>query len=118
MSGHEKIDYVELPANDLRANKAFFNKAFGWQFEDFGEEYTAFANQGLDGGFYKADLKSVAANGSALVVFLSENLEATQQKIIDSGGTIVQQIFSFPGGRRFHFTDPCGNEYAVWSKEA
>lgn len=116
MSGHEKIDYVELPAHDLAANKAFFNKTFGWVFEDFGDEYTAFANQGLDGGFYKADLKSVASEGSALVVFLSENLEATQQKIIDNGGTIIKQIFSFPGGQRFHFSDPCGNEYAVWSK--
>lgn len=116
MSQHEKINYIELPANDLPANKKFFQQAFGWQFEDFGEEYTAFANQGVDGGFYKSDLKSVSAEGSALVVFLSERLEETQQKIVDSGGAIVQEIFSFPGGRRFHFTDPCGNEYAVWTK--
>ena len=114
MSKHEKIDYIELPASDIAANKDFFSKAFGWEFEDFGDEYTAFANQGVDGGFYKADLKSVASNGSALVVFLSEDLEATEQKIIDCGGSIVQDIFSFPGGRRFHFTDPCGNEYAAW----
>ena len=116
MSQHEKIDYVEFPASDLTANKVFFNKTFGWVFEDFGDEYTAFANQGIDGGFYKADLKSIAANGSALVVFLSKDLEATQQKIVDNGGSILQEIFSFPGGRRFHFADPCGNEYAVWSK--
>ncbi len=116
MSKHEKIDYIELPANDIAANKDFFSKAFGWEFEDFGDDYTAFANQGVDGGFYKADLKSVASNGSALVVFLSEDLEATEQKIIDCGGSIVQDIFSFPGGRRFHFTDPCGNEYAAWCK--
>ncbi len=116
MSDQEKIDYVELPASDLDANKAFFASAFGWEFEDFGSDYTAFANQGLDGGFYKADLKSVASNGSALVVFLSKDLEATQKKIIDSGGSILREIFSFPGGQRFHFADPCGNEYAVWSK--
>lgn len=121
MSHHEKIDYVELPATDMAATKRFFEQAFGWKFEDFGEEYTAFSpgpltNGGVDGGFYKSDKKSVAADGSALVVFLSERLEDTQQKIIDSGGTIVQEIFSFPGGRRFHFTDPSGNEYAVWTK--
>ena len=116
MSVDEKIDYVELPASDLTANKEFFNKAFGWEFEDFGAEYTAFSNQGIDGGFYKADLKSVTSNGSALIVFLSHNLEATEQRIRDCGGRIVQEIFSFPGGQRFHFTDPCGNEYAVWSK--
>lgn len=116
MTIHEKIDYVELPARDIPANKNFFEKAFGWQFQDFGEEYTAFENQGVDGGFYKSDKKSVASEGSALVVFLSEHLEQTQQRIVASGGTIVQEIFSFPGGRRFHFNDPCGNEYAVWSK--
>ena len=116
MTIHEKIDYIELPACDIPANKKFFELAFGWQFEDFGEEYTAFANQGVDGGFYKSDKKSVTSDGSALVVFLSERLEETQQRIEDCGGSIVQEIFSFPGGRRFHFSDPCGNEYAVWSK--
>ena len=116
MTIHEKIDYIELPACDIPANKKFFELAFGWQFADFGKEYTAFANQGVDGGFYKSDKKSVTSDGSALVVFLSEQLEETQQRIEDCGGSIVQEIFSFPGGRRFHFSDPCGNEYAVWSK--
>lgn len=116
MSEHEKIDYIELPANDFAANKLFFEKAFAWQFEDFGDDYTAFSDQGLDGGFYKSDLKSTTANGSALVVFLSNDLEATLDKVTACGGTIVQEIFSFPGGRRFHFSDPCGNEYAVWTK--
>ncbi len=116
MSEHEKIDYVELPANDLSANKVFFEKAFGWEFEDFGDGYTAFSNQGVDGGFYKSDLTSSTANGAALVVFFSIDLAATQKKVTDSGGTILQPIFSFPGGQRFHFSDPCGNEYAVWTK--
>ncbi len=116
MTIHEKIDYIELPASDIAANKKFFKLAFGWEFEDFGDEYTAFANQGVDGGFYKSDKKSVASDGSALVVFLSERLEETQRRILDCGGTVVQEIFSFPGGRRFHFCDPCGNEYAVWCK--
>lgn len=116
MSQHEKIDYVEFPSSDLVATKRFFEKAFGWTFEDFGDEYTAFSNQGLDGGFYQSDLTSTTAKGSALIVFFSDDLEGTQQKVTESGGTIIQEIFAFPGGRRFHFNDPCGNEYAVWTK--
>ena len=116
MSEHEKIDYVELPASNLASVKQFFTKAFGWQFEDFGTGYTAFSNQGVDGGFYQSDLKSSANAGAALVVFYSDKLEETQTKIVDAGGSILREIFSFPGGRRFHFADPCGNEYAVWTK--
>jgi len=116
LSEHEKIDYIELPANDLSAVKKFFEAAFNWQFEDFGDGYTAFSNQGVDGGFYKSDLRSTAAAGAALVIFYSDDLESTEEKITSAGGKIVQPIFSFPGGSRFHFADPCGNEYAVWTK--
>lgn len=115
MNEHEKINYVEFPSRDIEKTKEFFSKAFGWRFEDFGPEYTAFSNQGLDGGFFKSDLVVTAAKGSALVVFYSEDLESTQAKIESAGGTISQAIFNFPGGRRFHFNDPNGNEYAVWS---
>lgn len=116
MSEHEKIDYVELPASDLAAVKQFFTTAFGWQFEDFGDGYTAFSNEGVDGGFYKSSMKSSADAGAALVVFYSDKLEETQTKITNAGGSILREIFSFPGGQRFHFADPCGNEYAVWTK--
>ena len=112
---HEKINYVELAANDLAATKAFFKEAFQWDFSDYGPEYTAFSNAGLEGGFYQADLKASAAQGSALVVFYSKTLEATQAKVEAAGGVISTAIFSFPGGRRFHFTEPSGNEFAVWS---
>lgn len=115
MNNHEKINYVEFPAKDLLATKAFFEQAFNWQFEDYGPEYSAFSNQGLDGGFYKADLKSSADQGAALIVFYSHDLEATQEKIMSAKGIITKEIFSFPGGRRFHFTEPSGNEFAVWS---
>lgn len=115
MNVHEKINYVEFPSRDIEKTKEFFSKAFGWRFEDFGPEYTAFSNQGLDGGFFKSDLVVTAAKGSALVVFYSEDLESTQSKVELAGGTISQAIFNFPGGRRFHFNDPNGNEYAVWS---
>ena len=116
MLEHEKINYLEFPARDLEAVKTFFTRAFGWSFTDYGPEYTSFAGEGLDGGFYRADLSASTAQGSVLVVFYSKELEQTQQKIESSGGSIVKPIFSFPGGRRFHFADPNGNEYAVWSE--
>lgn len=115
MPDHEKINYVEFPARDIDATKAFFTSAFGWNFVDYGPDYTAFSNEGLDGGFYKSDLCVTTDSGSALVVFYSKALEQTQDKIERAGGSVVKPIFSFPGGRRFHFCDPNGNEYAVWS---
>ena len=115
MNDHEKINYLELPAKDLEATKAFFTQVFNWQFTDYGPEYTAFDNQGVEGGFFKADLVSETKNGSALIVFYSENLEATMEKISAAGGKIVKDIFTFPGGRRFHFAEPSGSEFAVWS---
>jgi len=110
-----KIDYIEFPAADFDAVQAFYESAFGWTFTDFGPEYRSFADGRLDGGFFRSDLKSTTANGSALVIIYAENLEETNGKVVASGGKIVKDIFSFPGGRRFQFTDPNGNELAVWS---
>jgi len=115
MNEHEKINYVEFPSKDLQATKAFFASVFGWSFVDYGAEYTAFSNEGIDGGFYQSNLTATTADGGALVVFYSKDLENTQQKIEDAGGSIIKPVFPFPGGRRFHFTDPNGNEYAAWS---
>ncbi len=115
MNQHERLNYVEFAAADLESTKAFFSEVFAWQFEDFGPEYTAFHNAGLKGGFYKAEKNANSEQGSALLVFYSESLEQTQEKIKKAGGTILQAIFSFPGGRRFHFSEPSGNELAVWS---
>jgi hypothetical protein len=110
-----KISYVELPSRDIRAAKDFFSSVFGWTFVDYGSEYTAFDNAGLDGGFFKSDMAARTDKGSALVILYSRELEETLDKVEKSGGTIVKPIFSFPGGRRFHFIDPSGNEFAVWS---
>jgi len=115
MSKYEKINYIEFPAHDLIATKTFFIKAFNWTFTDYGPEYTAFNDGFIDGGFFKADLKSSAKQGSALIVLLSEDLEASEKKIAECGGKISVPIFTFPGGRRFHFIEPSGNEMAVWS---
>ena len=114
MPEHEKINYLEFPAKDLAATKIFFVEVFNWSFEDYGPDYIAFSNQGVDGGFFKADLASSTKNGAALTVFYSDDLEATLAKVTAGGGEIVKPIFSFPGGRRFHFTEPSGNEFAVW----
>ena len=116
MNQHEKINYVELPSRDLESTKTFFIECFNWNFTDYGSEYTSFSNQGLDGGFFLSELIASTESGSALIVFYSENLEETQSKVENSGGKIIKPIFSFPGGRRFHFTEPGGNEFAVWSE--
>ena len=115
MNVHEKFSYVEYHVRDLKVTKDFFSAAFGWIFQDYGPDYTSFTDQGLDGGFRKSNLKSSSSDGAALLVFYSNDLEATEKKVTGSGGTIVQPIFSFPGGRRFHFTEPSGNEFAVWT---
>jgi len=115
MNEHEKINYVEFPAKNIEETKKFFSSAFGWSFVDYGPEYTAFSNEGLDGGFFKASINSSTSNGAALIVLYSNNLNETQKKIEQSNGIIIKPIYSFPGGHRFHFTDPNGNEFAVWS---
>lgn len=116
MNEHEKINYVEYPAKDLAATKGFFEKAFGWSFTDYGPTYSAFSGEGLDGGFYQSNLAASTEQGSALIVFYSAKLEETQAKIERAGGRILKPIFSFPGGRRFHFAEPSGNEFAVWGE--
>lgn len=115
MSNHEKLNYLEYAAKDLVATKAFFEAVFAWTFTDYGPEYVAFDNQGLEGGFYKADLSSKSGQGAALTVFYSDDLDATLAKVVASGGVIVKPVFDFPGGRRFHFEEPSGNEFAVWA---
>ena len=115
MSANITINYIELPANDLELIKSFYTNTFGWAFQDFGPEYTAFNDGNIDGGFYHSNISSKTSNGAVLVVLYSEDLETTQDIIKQNGGSIVKEIFAFPGGRRFHFEDPAGNELAVWS---
>jgi len=106
------INYVEFKANDLEKIKEFYTTCFEWTFTDYGPTYTAFSNSGLQGGFEKTDAASI--NG-ALVVLYHKDLDLIKNTIVKAGGTITKDIFSFPGGRRFHFADPSGNELAVWS---
>ncbi len=107
-----RMDYVELAATDIEETKSFYSQVFGWQFTDYGPEYTSFTDGRLGGGFTLAPEVSA---GGPLVVIYSTSLEEIEASVRESGGQIVREIFEFPGGRRFHFTDPSGNELAVWS---
>ena len=100
----------------MELTKAFFGEVFDWSFVDYGPDYVACTNAGIDIGFFKSDLTALTSSGSVLIVFYSDALEETLAKIEKTKGTITKPIFSFPGGRRFHFSDPNGNEFAVWAE--
>lgn len=108
---HQQVQYLEFLSRNLEKVKAFYTAAFGWVFTDYGPEYTAFEGDFVDGGFTIGE----PSKGSILVVLYSEDLEGTRTNVIDAGGVISKEIFSFPGGRRFQFLDPDGYELAVWS---
>ena len=109
------INYIELPALDFDAVQAFYAGAFGWVFTDYGEQYRAFNDGRLDGGFTRSDKVSSTAHGAALVILYAADLEAAREAVLAHGGVLSMDIFAFPGGRRFQFLDPHGNELAVWS---
>ncbi len=115
MPTHEQLDYLELPASDFPGTQTFYTQVFDWQFEAYGPDYLAFDRQGLDGGFYRSDLVMTQANCGALAIFYSSDLEATLAKIKDQRAKISRDVLHFPGGRRFHFLDPNGNELGVWT---
>jgi predicted enzyme related to lactoylglutathione lyase len=118
MGSDNQIDYIEFQATDPSATRNFFEQLFGWKFADYGPDYTSFEDGRIAGGFARAEKRSTIASGGVLVVFYHPRLEEVRQKVIDLGGRITADIFSFPGGRRFHFTEPSGNECAIWSEEA
>jgi uncharacterized protein len=107
-----RIDYIELPATNVVTAKKFYADAFGWTFTDYGPDYTSFMDGRLAGGLMKV---ATVQRGGPLVVIFAVDLAAAEQRVRSAGGVIVEPIFSFPGGHRFHFTDPSGNELAVWS---
>ncbi len=108
-----KIDYVEFPGADLTATKGFYEAAFGWSFTDYGPGYAAFEGEGTDGGFQS---DSAEAPTKPLVILYAHDLEAMEAKVRAAGGEVTRAIQPFPGGRRFHFRDPAGNELGVWSE--
>ena len=115
MDQTNKIIYVEFHASDLVKTKAFFTDVFGWTFTDYGPDYTSFVDGQIAGGFFRSDKRASAAEGSVMVVIFHPQLEETLRRVADHGGNITREIFSYPGGRRFHFTETSGNELSVCS---
>lgn len=109
---HEQVQYIEFLTKDIARAKHFYTNSFGWQFTDYGPNYTAFEGDYVDGGFTIGE----PVKGTILVVLYSEDIETTKSKVINAGGVIVKDTFNFPGGKRFQFTDPDGYELAVWSE--
>ncbi|MCB0715311.1 MAG: VOC family protein [Chitinophagaceae bacterium] len=112
MATNNHINYIEFKARDLSAIKHFYTGVFEWTFTDYGPDYVAFSNSGLEGGFERA---IPSKETGALVVLFHEDLALIKSKVLAAGGTLIKDIFSFPGGSRFHFADPAGNELAIWS---
>jgi predicted enzyme related to lactoylglutathione lyase len=112
-SDHDRrIDYIEFPVADVAPAKRFYARVFGWEFTDYGPDYTSFVDGRLSGGFRGG---SPAVPGGPLVVIYALDLDAVQAAVVAAGGVITKPTFAFPGGRRFHFRDPAGHELAVWS---
>jgi len=107
-----KLDYLEMPATDIDATKTFYAAAFGRTFQDYGPTYAAF-DQGLNGGF---DADPADRSRAPLPVLFSADLDAMLARVEAAGGIVLKMPYAFPGGRRFHFRDPAGNELAVWSE--
>lgn len=113
MNIENRIDYVEIPVTDPARARDFFVALFGWSNQEWGADYISFSDGRLEGGFRRSD--EPAPSTGVLIVFYSENLERDRKRVVELGATISQDIFSFPGGQRFHFVDPEGTEFAIWS---
>lgn len=105
-----RINFIELPASDLGAARNFYSAVFGWDLTDFGPSYSCTMTGAVDLGL-QGDLTE--ASRAPLPVVLVEDIERAQTAVAESGGTISKPVFSFPGGRRFHFRDPNGLELAI-----
>jgi uncharacterized protein len=113
---HHAIDYVEFAVTDIEAAKAFYGAAFGWSLADYGPDYAGIQSGGKEVGGLRRDSEVQA--GGPLVIIYSKDLEGSVEAVRAAGGAILKPIYAFPGGRRFHFADPAGNELAVWSDQS
>lgn len=112
---HHRLDYVELAAPDLEAAKAFYADVFGWTFNDYGPDYAGIRSPDGDGEVGGLTPHAAAGSGTPLVIIYSDDLDATLAAVRAAAGRVTTEPYDFPGGRRFHFADPGGNELAVWS---
>jgi len=108
-----RVDYVELSVGAGPGARKFYESAFGWSFEEWGPDYLAF-NDGREAG----GLRVEAQRRSPLVILLADDLDAVRASVTRAGGKVLGPDHVFPGGRRFHFLDPDGNEVAVWTKKS
>ena len=114
MSTNNHVDYIELPMSSASKIKEFYSSVFQWTFTDWGENYISFEGAGIDGGFNGFDEVKVESPG-VLPVIYADDLKSKLEVVRNAGGKIIKDIYEFPGGKRFHFLDPAGNELAVWS---
>ncbi len=110
------IDYIELAATDIAATKAFYSALFCWTFTDWGDTYISFEGAGIDGGF--DGTRKPAGQAGTMVVLKHEDLESLVDQVREFGGKVTAEIFAFPGGERFQFLDPNGNEIAVFRERS
>jgi uncharacterized protein len=113
-STHHGIDYIEFTVSDMAEAQRFYAEAFGWRFNDYGPDYAGIRRgDGEAGGF---SVGAPVASGGPLVILYSDDLDDSLARVSAAGGVITHEPFDFPGGRRFHFRDPSGNELAVWTR--
>lgn len=110
------IDYIEIPVTDLEKAREFLAAMFGWSFQEWGPDYFSFNDGRLNGGLRHTDGPGPVSG--VLLVFYSEDLQRDVARVQELGATISREIFDFPGGKRFHFVDPAGTEFAIWSDAA
>jgi len=115
---HHRVNYFEMGSTDNAAMKVFYGKVFGWTFTDWGEAYVEITGAGVSGGFDTERAVNAGAISGTVVMVYSDDLDATEAAVAKAGGQVAIAAFDFPGGRRFHFTDPSGNEMAVWTSKA
>ena len=111
-----RLDYVEFASRDPAASRHFFEQVFGWSFVDYGRDYTAFDDGRFQGGFFRAEPQTAAGGGAPLLVIYADDLQPMLEAVLAQGGQIIKPVFAFPGGSRFQFVEPGGNELAVWSE--
>jgi predicted enzyme related to lactoylglutathione lyase len=116
MRPENRIDYIEIPVSDPASARAFFEAMFGWEFQEWGPDYLSFSDGRFDGGICRSETPGLGRG--VLLVFYSDDLDRDVARVTELGGTISKEIFEFPGGRRFQFLDPTGNEYAIWTDPA
>lgn len=114
---HHAIDYIELGVRDLKAAKAFYRAAFGWQFNEYGDAYAGIRSPDGDGESGGLNPDGPVGDAGALVLLFSTDLDATLAAVEVAGGSIVAGPYEFPGGRRFEFTDPSGNRLGAWAEQ-